>query len=462
MKVLPLVIVLISTLSLIPDNLTGQERQTDERVIKSFFDQTLTERQSYKWLRDLCEIGPRLSGSKQSLEAIHWVKSVMDTCGFDRVYLQEVMVPHWERGMPEVAFIKDTKGNQYPLNVLAIGGSIATPAGGITAEVIEVGSLVDLEEIDQSDVSGKIVFFNPHFDQRNIQTGASYGANVSVRARGAIKAAEKGAVASVIRSVSSAYDDIPHTGTGSYHSEVDSIPAAALGVESADLLHGILELDPKAKLFLRMDCRWHPEALSYNVVGEIQGQAHPDEIIVMGGHLDSWDVGDGAHDDGAGCMHALGALKLIADLDAAPRRTIRAVMFINEENGTRGGQAYADSAVNKGENHLVAIESDAGGYSPRGFGVTASEEQRTKLESYLDLFPRNTISYFSKGGGGVDIGPLHRSTGTPMMGLVVDGQKMFDLHHSPNDIFEAVHPRELELGTASLASIVFLIDQYGL
>lgn len=442
--------------------LHGQSNPSDDRhEIKALFDAALTERQSYNWLKDLCALGPRLSGSQQSLEAIHWVKRVMDTCGFDNVFLQEVIVPHWERGSSEKAWLTDNKGNDYPLNVLAVGGSIATKPEGLEAEVIEVGSLIDLEEIDAADVKGKIVFFNPLFDQRNIMTGASYGANVSVRSRGAIKAAEKGAVASIIRSVSSAYDDAPHTGTGSYDEDVDSIPAAALGVKSADLLHSILLLDPNAKLHLQMNCRWHPEALSYNVVAEVKGSENPEEIIVIGGHLDSWDVGQGAHDDGAGCMHALGALKLIVDQNIETKRTIRAVMFINEENGTRGGIAYADLAVKGAEKHIVAIESDAGGFSPRGFGVTANDQQHAKLESYLDLFPRNTISYFGRGGGGVDIGPLYRTTGTPMMGLMVDGQKVFDLHHSANDVIEAVHPRELELGTASMAAIVYLIDKYG-
>ncbi len=438
------------------------QNDEDKRMIKNFFDDALTGKQSYLWLEDLCEIGPRLSGSKSSLEAIHWVKSVMDTCGFDTTYLQPVMVPHWERGAKEKAILTDRNGNNYDLSILAIGGSIGTPGRGITGEVIEVQSVDDLELLSQEEVKGKIVFYNPSFDQRNISTGSSYGANVIVRSRGAIAAAKKGAIASLIRSVSSSYDDAPHTGTGNYEEGLDSIPAAALGVQSAEKLHDILALDPAATIHLSMHCKWYEDAQSYNVVGEVRGTEFPDEIIVMGGHLDSWDVGDGAHDDGAGCMHSLGALKLIVDQGIRPKRTIRAVMFINEENGTRGGRAYADSAVAMKERHIVAIESDAGGFSPRGFGMTAPDEKRAKVESFLPLFPRNTISYISKGGGGVDIGPLHRADGTPMMGLIVDGQKMFDLHHSPNDVFETVHFRELELGTATMAGMIYLLDQYGL
>lgn len=438
----------------------GQDE--DKITIRSFFDRALSERQSYQWLADLCAIGPRLSGSENSLKAIHWVKGVMDTCGFDRVYLQPTLVPHWERGNPEKAVLHDSEGGLYELNVLAIGGSVATPPGGIFAEIVEVPSLMAIEDLSREDVEGKIVFYNPPFDQTNIATGASYGSNVGTRAQGAVKAAQKGAVASIIRSVSSGSDDAPHTGTGHYEADVDSIPAAALGVKSADLVQQIIRLDPHAKLHLTMHGRWYEDATSYNVVAELKGTEFPEEIIVMGGHMDSWDVGEGAHDDGAGCMHALGALKLLVDGDIKPKRTIRAVMFINEENGTRGGQEYADQAVKNGEKHIVAIESDAGGYTPRGFGVTSSEDQRKKLENWLEYFPKNTISYMSKGGGGVDIGPLHRADGTPMIGLSVDGQKMFDLHHSANDVFEAVHPRELELGTASMATLVYLLSEYGL
>lgn len=439
----------------------GQNDQ-DRQMIRNFFDGALTEKQSYLWLEDLCEIGPRLSGSKASLDAIHWVKSVMDTCGFDTAYLQPVMVPHWERGAKEKATLTDKNGNSYELSVLAIGGSVGTPAGGLRGQVIEVQSIDDLDHLKAEEVKGKIVFYNPPFDQRNISPGSSYGANVIVRSRGAIAAAKKGAIASLIRSVGSSYDDAPHTGTGNYLEGLDSIPAAALGVQSAEKLHDILALDPTATIDLSMHCQWFDDAPSYNVIAEVRGSEFPDEIIVMGGHLDSWDVSDGAHDDGAGCMHSLGALKLIVDQAVEPKRTIRAVMFINEENGTRGGIAYADSALAKNEKHIAAIESDAGGFSPRGFGMTASDDKRSKVESFLSLFPRNTISYISKGGGGVDIGPLHRADGTPMLGLIVDGQKMFDLHHSPNDVFETVHFRELELGTATMAGMIYLLDQYGL
>ena len=441
----------------------GQEiSDQDYDIIGSFYDQALTRQQSYEWLEDLCAIGPRLSGSAASLSAIQWTKLVMDTCGFDTVYLQPVKVPHWERGKQERAIVSEHNGKMHSLSVLAIGGSVPTPPGGIEAQVLEVESLLDLESYTADQVAGKIVFYNPTFDQTNISPGASYGANVGTRVQGAIRAAEKGAVASIIRSVTSAKDDVPHTGTGAYSEDHDSIPAAALGVQSADLLHEILTKDPEAKLYLEVHSRWHPDAQSYNVVGEKIGSTYPEEIIVVGGHLDSWDVGDGAHDDGAGCMQSIGAIKLLLGKSVQPKRTLRAVMFINEENGTRGGLKYAEDAIRLDDKHILAIESDAGAFSPRGYGFTGSESQLQKLRSWLPAFPRNTIGYINKGGGGVDIGPLHRQTGAPMMGLIVDGQRMFDLHHSANDVIGSVHPREMELGTASLATMIYLVDRYGL
>ena len=431
------------------------------RTIKSFFDQALSEKASYQLLTELCEeVGPRLSGSKGAVAAVEWVKGVMGKEGFDEVYLQDVMVPHWERGEKGEAYLVGANGKKVGLSFLAIGGSVPTPRAGITGEVVEVKSMDELAELGEGKIKGKIVFFNQAFDPRNISQGASYGATVGQRTQGAIKAATYGAIASVIRSLSSAWDDVPHTGTMSYREDVDSIPHGALGVRSAELLSEKLKEGP-VKLHMKINSRWHPDAPSHNVIGVIKGSQFPEQIITVGGHLDSWDVGQGAHDDGAGCMHALGMLKLFKKLGIKPKRTIRAVMFMNEENGTRGGLKYAEIAKRDGENHLVAIESDAGGFSPRGFGVTASGEQLEKVRSWLPYFDPQTIAYFSKGGGGVDIRPLYNALGTPMIGLITDGQRTFDYHHSANDVIENVHPRELELGTASLAALVYLIDRYG-
>ena len=211
-----------------------------------------------------------------------------------------------------------------------------------------------------------------------------------------------------------------------------------------------------------MNCQTLEDAPSHNVIGELRGSEFPNEIITIGGHLDSWDVGQGAHDDGSGCMQSIQVVRLFQKYGIRPNRTIRVVMFMNEENGTRGGQKYAELAEKNQENHLIALESDAGAFSPRGFGVTAEDATIEKFRSWLPHFNQNTVSYFKKGGGGVDIGPLHRTLGTPTIGFIVDSQRMFDLHHSPNDVFATVHPRELELGTASIAGLIYLIDKYGL
>ena len=430
-------------------------------IVKSFFDKALSEKASYKLLEELCEnVGPRLSGSKGAAQAVIWAKEVMEKEGFDKVYLQNVMVPHWERGEAEEAFLVEANGQKTALSFLAIGGSVATPPGGITAGVVEVLSLKELAALGEKHIKGKIVFFNQAFDPMNISPGASYGATVHQRTQGAIRAARYGAVGAVIRSLSSAPDDVPHTGTMSYRNDVDSIPHGALGIKSAELLSRKLREGP-VRLHMKIHSRWYPDVLSYNVIGEIKGHESPEEIITIGGHLDSWDVGQGAHDDGAGCMHAVGALKLFKDLEVNPKRTLRVVLFMNEENGTRGGLKYAETVKSRGEKHLVAIESDAGGFTPRGFGITGSDEQLEKAKSWLPYFNPRTIAFFSKGGGGVDIRPLHDATGTPMIGLITDGQRIFDYHHSIKDVIENVHPRELELGTASLASLVYLIDCYG-
>ena len=420
-------------------------------------------RESYELLRGLSkDVGQRLSGSEGAKKAVIWSKETMDNYGFDTVYLQEVMVPHWERGEIEECFFY-LNSEKITLSVLGAGGTVATPKEGVTAEVIEVFSLDEVDELGEENIKGKIVFYNKAFNQRYINIGASYGQTGFQRRSGAVKAAEYGAVASVFRSLSSStYEDFPHTGGMTYKEGVDSIAHGGLGVLSSQRLSKAIKDNPKLKLTLKLSGKWFPDALSHNVVGELRGIKNPEKIITVGGHLDSWDVGEGAHDDGAGCVHSIGALRLFQKQNIKPNNTLRAVMFMNEENGLRGGQKYAEVAIKDGEQHIAAIESDASGYVPRGFGFSGSDEQHRKIQDWLMYFDKNTISYFSKGGGGADIGPLHRQTGTPMFGLSIDGQKYFEMHHTAKDVFELINARELELGTASMASLVYLIDQYGL
>lgn len=446
-----------------PEQPTGNQpevNQDDTRVIKQFFDEALTTRETYQLLDHLCNnIGHRLSGSEGAAAAVEWTEKVMTDYGFDKVYKQDIMVPNWKRGDKEIARIVGSKGD---LSVLALGMSVATPAEGLTAEVVEVQGLDDVEALGQENIEGKIVFYNRPTDQRLIQTGAAYGGAVDQRSAGPAMAARYGAVGVVIRSVGTAFDDVPHTGVTSYRDSIPKIPAAALGVLSADRLTEALKQNPNTKLFLKMNCQTLEDAPSHNVIGELTGSEFPDEIITIGGHLDSWDVGQGAHDDGTGCMQSIQVLRLFQKLGIQPKRTIRAVMFMNEENGTRGGLKYAELAEKNSENHLIALESDGGAFSPRGFGVTAEDATIEKFRSWLPHFDQNTISYIKKGGGGVDIGPLNRTLGTPTIGFIVDSQRAFDVHHSPADVFSSVHPRELELGTASIAGLIYLIDKYGL
>ena len=431
-------------------------------VITQFYGDALGERESYNLLRDLSkDIGQRLSGSEGAAKAVLWSKEIMEGYGFDSVFLQEVMVPHWERGTYEECFYYEG-GKKINLSILGAGGTVSTPFEGVTAEVVEVKSLEEVDVLGREGVKGKIVFYNKAFNQRYINIGTSYGETGFQRRLGAIKAAEHGAVASVFRSLSSSNDDYPHTGSMSYKEGVDSIAHGGLGVLSSVKLSEKIKADPKTKLTVRLSGKWFPDALSHNVIGEIKGSENPDNIILVGGHLDSWDVSEGAHDDGAGCVHSIGALRLVQKQGIKPKNTLRAVMFMNEENGLRGGTQYAENAIKNNEKHIVAIESDASAYIPRGFGFSGSDEQLEKIQDWLKYFDKNTISYFSKGGGGADIGPLHRRTGTPMFGLSIDGQKYFEIHHTAKDVFEAVHPREMELGTASMASLVYLIDKYGL
>ena len=433
----------------------------DVKVIKEIYDESLTSRDTYKLLDHLCnKIGHRLSGSIGASKAVEWTEMIMNSYSFDKIYKQDLFVPNWKRGDKEEVRIIGHKDEK--LNVLALGMSVSTPKRGISAKVVEVQGIEDIEVLGRDKIKGKIVFFNRPTDQRLISTGSAYGGAVDQRTAGPAEAAKYGAVAVVIRSIGTAFDDVPHTGVTRYVEGIKKIPAAALGVKSADKLTLALKNNPNVKLFIKMNCETLEDAPSHNVVGELIGNEFPNEIITIGGHLDSWDVGQGAHDDGAGCMQSIQVLRLFQKLGIKPKRTIRAVMFMNEENGTRGGLKYAELAKKNNENHLIALESDAGAFTPRGFGVTAEASTIKKFRSWLPYFDRNTISYFKKGGGGVDINPLNRLLGTPTIGFIPDSQRMFDIHHSDNDSFDSVHPRELELGTASIASLIYLIDKYGL
>lgn len=439
--------------------LIAQDHQKDSLVIRKIFDEALTAGKAYEDLRSLCkDIGARLSGSAQAQLAVEWSEQKFKQYGFDAVYLQPIMVPHWERGTKEVAWFKTKNGDVVPLQVLALGGSIGTN-GLLRAEVVEFKSLDDLRKSDEKTVKGKIVFLNQPMNPKDIVTFKAYGGCYAIRGEGAVESAKLGALAVVIRSLALPQDDHPHTGSMHYVDSIPKIPAAALSTNASNLLSEALSTG-KLELILEMDCRDYPDVPSYNVMGEIKGSEFPDKIITIGGHLDSWDTGEGAHDDGAGVIHCMEALRILKHLKIRPRHTIRLVFFMNEENGNRGGLGYAQWVKEKGEIHVAAMESDRGGFSPRGFDCDGSDAHVTMIQQFAGLLKPYGIHHFEKGYGGVDIGPLKRSfEGIPLFGFVPDSQRYFDFHHAESDVFEAVNKRELELGCASVASFVYLLDK---
>lgn len=439
-------------------------QQDDEKFIRRIYDEALLNGRAYDMLEYLCiRIGPRLSGSPGAAAAVEYTRQSMQHLGFDSVWLQPVMVPHWVRGTPEIGrIVHSRKLGMQPVNICALGGSVGTGPAGVVAGVVEVRSWEELKKLgEQGRVKGKIVFFNRPMDASQLQTFAAYGAAVTQRANGASEAARYGAVAALVRSVSPNPEDYPHTGALSYALNIPKIPAAAIATRHADLLSRLLADDPDLQFYLEMHCQTLPDAPSFNVIGELRGTEKPGEYLVVGGHLDSWDLGQGAHDDGAGCVQAIEALRILKALGYRPRHTLRAVMFMNEENGLRGGQEYARQAARKNEKHLVAIESDRGGLVPRGFTVPADSEARAKVQGWKPLLQPYGLHDFDTQGGGADIGPL-ASQGTHLMGLLPDSQRYFSYHHTAEDTFDKVDRRELALGAAAMAAMLYLIDKHGL
>jgi carboxypeptidase Q len=439
----------------------------DSVQIRKFYDEALVNGQCYENLRYLCKkIGQRLSGSEGAAKSVEWSKKLMEGYGFDKVYLQEVMVPHWVRGAKEQAFIID--GNKkIAVPIAALGMSIATPAAGITANIVEVRSIKELDALGESVIKGKIVFFNGPFDQRFIETGAGYGAAGVQRFAGPSAAAKYGAVGAIVRSISSSVDDYPHTGGTVYVDGVKKIPAAAISTLAANKLSNMLRLRklPLIKFYFKQSCQTLPDAKSYNVIGEITGSENPNKFITVGGHLDSWDLAEGAHDDGTGVMQSAEVLRILKATGYRPKNSIRAVFFMNEENGHKGGIKYAELAAANKEEHIAAIETDEGGFTPRGFSFEGASPSFLKEmnKNWKGLFEPYEADRLVAGGSGTDIGPLRETVPSiKLIGFRPDSQRYFDIHHSSNDVFENVNKRELELGAAAITALVYLIDQHGL
>lgn len=432
----------------------------DSVMFRRISDEIMLNGNCYNDLRTLCKnIGNRLSGSPQAAKAVSWAENALKDAGADKVWLQMADVPYWVRGK-ETLTIKTVNGDVRQIQMLSLGNSVGTNGNPLEAHVIMVNDFDEFNRLSPMEVSGKIVFFNHRFPQELINTFEGYGAAGPYRWSSPNMASAKGAVAVIIRSISTGVDDVPHTGSLRYADTIKPIPAVAIGNFSADMLEKECKKGD-VRATLQTNCKMVGTKTSFNVIAELVGTQHPDQIVLAGGHLDSWDVGEGAHDDGAGCVQSIELLRTFKSLGIKPKRTLRVVLFMNEENGLRGGAAYNDSAKAKKEKHILALESDAGGFSPRGIGLAMSEAQKKHIRSYRKLFMPYGVYDFEQEEGGADISYLHKS-GVPAAGLLPDPQRYFDYHHTPKDVFEAVNHRELKLGAVAMTQFVYLITEYGL
>ena len=442
-------------------SLTARAQQEDSLFIRAIADEILVNGRAYENLRVLTkDVGARLAGSPGMVKAEAWGQKTLQQSGADKVWLQECMVPHWVRGGKDEAWVINAQKKNPKLDVLALGNSVATGAKGVSAPVMLVSSFDELDR-RKDEARGKIVFYNYRFIDKYVMTFQSYSDAGRYRGQGPSRAARYGAVAVIVRSMSHAADNNPHTGATSYVDSLPKIPAVAIGLRDADKLAAMIGQEKEVKVYFKTMARMLPDTIGHNVIGELKGTEFPDEIITVGGHLDSWDPAEGAHDDGAGCVQSIEVLRALKALGYKPKRTIRVVLFANEENGLRGGNKYAEEAKAKNEKHFFALESDAGGFTPRGFGLTANEVQTAKIKSWKPLLePYGLGEFFA--GGGADITPLNKTQGTALAGLSPDSQRYFDVHHAASDVFENVNKRELELGAIAMAALIYLVDQNGL
>lgn len=451
---------LIAFIALLPMLALAQDK--DSVMIKKFSDEILRNGTAYDLLYQLTkQVGGRLAGSPQLAKAELWGKAAMEHIGADEVYLQECMLPHWVRGGKDKAVITEQANKKVnrPLDVLALGNSMGSNGKSITAEVLMVADFTELEK-RKDEVKGKIVYYNYGFNPTNLMPFVSYGEVGMYRRSGPSRAAKYGAVAVMIRSLTESTANDPHTGAMAYTDSLPKIPAVAVGPRDADYLWSI---KTGLKVTLQTNGKFLPDTIGHNVIAVLKGTQFPDEIITIGGHLDSWDVNEGAHDDGAGIVHTIEILRAMKALGYQPKHTIHFVLFANEENGLRGGLKYAEKAKANNEKHIFALESDEGGFTPRGFGFTIKDKVKlAKVQSWLPLLRPYGTDRMIDGGGGADIGPLGSAFGTPMSGFIPDPQRYFDLHHARSDVFENVNKRELLLGAVNMAGLIYLVDQYGL
>ncbi len=437
-------------------------QKTDSIVIKKIFNEALSNDIAYKNLEYLCKkIGARICGSPQAAAAVEWTKQLLQNMDLDNVYIEELWVHRWDRGEKEYSKMVSNINGTKELNICALGESIGTKVEGINAEVIEVKNFEELKKLGKKKIKGKIVFFNRPMDPTLYNTFEAYGGAADQRVHGASEAAKYGAIGVIVRSLTTNIDEFPHTGIMFYTAGVEKIPAVGVCTKDAELLSIWLKSDPKLKLFIKTNCMFFPEVKSGNVVGEIKGVQYPNEFITVGGHIDSWDLGEGAHDDGVGCIQSIEVLRLFKSLDIKPKHTIRVVIFMDEEIAQKGGTKHKELVELKNEKIIAAIESDGGGFLPIGFSIDANEEKIAKLNEWIKLFENYGMYQIFVGWGGVDIEPL-KELNIPLFGLVTNSQRYFDYQHSANDTFEKVNKREMQLGSGAMAALVYLIDQNGL
>lgn len=443
----------------------NSQSANDAFTIKKIYSSALSESNAYTWLTHLSEnIGGRLAGSPNSSKAEDYTERILDSLGVSSTFRQECATTWWNRKEESEVFMYRNPKTRVELTSTSLGNTVGTKGRQIKAQVIEVRGLEELEEVGEDEIGGKIVFFNRPMDPTLVNAFNAYGGAVDQRVFGASKASGYGAVAVLVRSMTNKIDDVPHTGTSMYEEGVTKIPSIAISTKAADCLSENLMDDPSIEIGLSNDNEIIPNQKNYNIIGEWKGSEFPEKIIVVGGHLDSWDLAGGAHDDGAGCVQSMAVVEILKKMDYKPRHTIRVVLFANEENGLAGGREYARLAKEKGEDHLAGIESDAGGFSPRGFSADGLDSffdaKFKKVSNWFDLLEPYGVS-LSKGGSGADISPL-KDQGPLLFGLRPDSQRYFDFHHTPDDHIEAVNKRELNLGSAAMTSLIYLIDQYGI
>ena len=432
------------------------QSKSDSLEFKAISDEILTKGEAYDDLHSLTkDIGHRLSGSEAYEKATKWAYDKLKEAGADKVWYQDVMVPVWERGKESLQ-IKSKNGAYKSLNMLSIGNTEGTGGKNLEGEIIFVKSLEDLDKMNDAEINGKIVFFNYPFNQTFISTGQAYGDAGKYRFSAASKVAKKGGKAIIIRSLSSAFDDVPHTGTQTYDLKYKKIPAVAIGVKSADELEKTLKSE-KVFAKLNSNCTMKGEKPSHSVIGELMGKKDQ-SVIAVGGHLDSWDVGEGASDDGAGIVQSIEVLRTFKKLNIQNNHTIRVICFANEENGAKGAAKYAEEAKAKNEKHIFGIESDSGGFAPRGFGLIMSDEKRNEVKSWAPLFLPYGIYDFEKKYAGTDVEPLGE-LGTPTGELAPDSSRYFDIHHTNEDTFEKVNRRELLQGASAMTQLIYMIDK---